>query len=128
MAFMLACSYSDGKLGIHGSCDLEANAGQVEAGKRFTVGSTEHPHILSMDISRSGSEPVHRRSSYTPAYVPKPITVDQTEAKISTIGRITMVSSTSGVFVAVLDNSPCCSTLCQVSCFHNLTAIDTDTK
>lgn len=128
MASTSACSYSDGKLGIHGRCDPQANAGQVDAGKRFTFGRTEHPHILSMDISRSRSEPVNRRSSHTFAHVPEPITMDQTEDKNSTVGRITMVSSTSSVFVTVLDNSSRFSTLCQVSCFHNLSASHTDTE
>lgn len=102
---------------------MELMAGQVEAGNRFTISKAKYPHLLSMDLPRGRFKPVNRRRHHTPAYVPDLLTMGKTEVKVSTVGRIAMVSPTSCVFVAFLDNSPRCSTLCQVSCSTYLTPL-----
>lgn len=102
---------------------MELMAGQVEAGNRFTISNAKYPYLLSMDLPRGRFKPVNRRRHHTPAYVPDLLTMGKTEVKVSTAGRIAMVSPTSCVFVAVLDNSPRCSTLCQVSCSTYLTTL-----
>lgn len=94
---------------------IHADLGQVEASDGLAARGSEYSHVLGLDVARCRSGAVSRCGNYSSSHVQERSAVDKTEDKMVTSGRVTMVSSASGLLVAILDHYPRIRTLRQVS-------------
>ena len=94
---------------------IHADLGQVEASDRSAARGSEYSHILGLVVARCRSGAVSRCGAYSSCNVQERSAVEKTKDQMVASGRVTMVSSASGLLIAVLDHYPRIRTLCQVS-------------